>query len=59
MKKVDLAQTIGILANIGVLAGALLLVHELAQNEFQQVRSAAELRRMFSVRQACRVYGGG
>ncbi len=59
MKKIDLAQTIGILANIGVLAGVLLLVYELAQNEFLQVRSAAELRRMFSARRACRVYGGG
>ena len=59
MKKIDLAQTIGILANIGVLAGVLLLVYELAQNEFLQVRSAAELRRMFSARQTYRLYCGG
>ena len=32
MKKIDLGQTIGVLANIGVLIGILLLVYELSQN---------------------------
>jgi len=32
MKKIDLGQTIGILANIGVLGGILLLAYELRQN---------------------------
>jgi len=38
MKKIDLGQTIGILANIGVFVGVLLLVFELAQNR-QMMRS--------------------
>ncbi len=32
MKKIDLGQTIGVLANIGVIIGILLLVYELSQN---------------------------
>ena len=32
MKKIDLGQTIGIIANLGVLIGILLLVYELSQN---------------------------
>jgi hypothetical protein len=32
MKKIDLGQGVGILANLGVLAGVLLLVYELNQN---------------------------
>ncbi len=32
LKKPDLGQTLGILANVGVLLGILLLVYELAQN---------------------------
>ncbi len=32
MKKLDLGQTLGIIANLGVLLGILLLVYELAQN---------------------------
>ena len=43
MKKIDLGQTIGILANVGVLMGILLLVYELNQNRVMmeaQVRGA-------------------
>ena len=32
MKKIDLGQTIGIVANVGVIAGLLLLAFELNQN---------------------------
>lgn len=38
MKRIDLGQTIGILANLGVLVGILLLVYELAQNR-EMIRS--------------------
>ena len=38
MRKIDLGQTISILANFGVFAGVLLLVYELAQNR-QMMRS--------------------
>ena len=38
MKKIDLGQTISILANFGVFVGVLLLVYELAQNR-QMMRS--------------------
>jgi hypothetical protein len=42
MKKIDLGQTVAILANVGVLIGILLLVYELYQNRLMmraQVRS--------------------
>ena len=32
MKKIDLGQTLGIVANVGVIAGILLLAYELNQN---------------------------
>ena len=49
MKKIDLAQTIGILANLGVIAGIVFLVLELQQNNElleAQARSARNQRVM-------------
>lgn len=40
MKKIDIGQTIGILANVGVLAGLLLLVSELNQNRNMMLAQA-------------------
>jgi len=44
MKKIDLGQTLTILANVGVLAGILLLVFELNQNrEMMRAQTRSEL----------------
>ncbi len=46
MRKLDLGQTVGILANVGVLIGVLLLVYELSLNRHiveAQTRDECEL----------------
>ena len=44
MKKIDLAQTLGVLANLGVLAGILLLAYELNQNrEMMQAQTRHDI----------------
>ncbi len=46
MKKIDVGQTIGILANLGVVAGILFLVVEIQQNtEMATKRSPVRCRR--------------
>ena len=46
MKKIDLGQTVGILANVGVLCGILLLAYELAQNrQMMRAQTRNELSR--------------
>ena len=44
MKKIELGQTIGILANLGVLVGILLLVYELNQNrKMMEVQARSDI----------------
>ena len=42
MKKIDLGQTIQIVANVGVIAGLVLLAYEISQNTLQLQRSSMD-----------------